>query len=106
MSSNRDKLRRQVFERDGGACQFCMRRRATDIHEIEQRSHHSTRLQSEVTFVLSNMISLCRECHERIGNTLFGEEALRVLLEMRFGYASNTKEIRHNDTESHGKNQE
>ena len=54
--------RRLVLERDGGVCQGCLKAKATDVH-------HSTYSNWGSEFMF-DLISLCRECHERLSKTL------------------------------------
>ena len=58
------KLRRQALERDHYLCQECLRRgRITKAREV----HHVRPLEEypELGLTLSNLESLCHDCHER-----------------------------------------
>lgn len=53
-----NKVRRQVLFRDGMGCKVCRATDTTlDVHHIVYLSHHGTNQQS-------NLITLCRRCHE------------------------------------------
>lgn len=57
-----------------------------DFHEVTQRSHTAKKMQIvQGIFDESNVVGLCRECHERYGNTKFGELLFKVLLFERYG---------------------
>jgi 5-methylcytosine-specific restriction endonuclease McrA len=49
----------QVLQRDGWRCQQCGSRTNLEVHHLQFRSHLGT--DSE-----ENLITLCRECHERL----------------------------------------
>ncbi len=51
------KLRRRVFERDGGECIIC-HAGATDVHHVIFRSAGGADS-------MENCVSLCRSCHSR-----------------------------------------
>lgn len=52
------RRRDKVMERDGGQCQGCLSRPASDVHHLTYRH-----LYAEFAFEL---VSLCRACHERV----------------------------------------
>lgn len=51
-------LRAQVLARDGGLCQGCLQRPATEVHHMKY-DHAFNELAFE-------LVSVCRDCHERI----------------------------------------
>lgn len=57
------RLRLLALQRDNGLCQECLRnnriKTATEVHHILPRSTHP-----ELAFELSNLESLCWDCHE------------------------------------------
>lgn len=63
-SSEWRRLRRQALERDHYLCQACLRKhkikRATEVHHIK-----SVRACPDLRLTLSNLESLCWDCHEQ-----------------------------------------
>mgnify|MGYP002392504925 CR=1 FL=1 len=50
--------RAKVLRRDGGICQACLERRATDVHHLNYR-----RFGREPAF---DLVAVCRQCHDEI----------------------------------------
>lgn len=81
-----ERVRREVFRREGGRCLLCGRP-ATEIHEIEHRSHHAFSKQLEArTFSLENCCALCRTHHQEIGQHKNSPWMFRYLLHARYNY--------------------
>jgi 5-methylcytosine-specific restriction endonuclease McrA len=53
-----EDVKREVWERSHGRCEFCGKP-AVDPHHIKYRSHGGFN-------IASNIIALCRACHENI----------------------------------------
>jgi 5-methylcytosine-specific restriction endonuclease McrA len=51
------RLRREILERDGWRCQKCGCSRNLDVHHIRRRSDLGDDAET-------NLITLCRECHQ------------------------------------------
>jgi 5-methylcytosine-specific restriction endonuclease McrA len=51
------KLRKEIPERDGWRCQECGRSKNLDIHHLIRRSGLGADAET-------NLVTLCRECHE------------------------------------------
>jgi len=51
------KLRREILERDGWQCQTCGRSTNLDVHHTKRRSALGDDRET-------NLITLCRECHQ------------------------------------------
>lgn len=60
-------LRRQVLERDDNHCFLCWADGKMDVHHIDRDKHHNE---------MSNLVTLCRTCHNRQKGTL--SEVLRL----------------------------
>lgn len=59
-----DRLRRQVYERDGYRCQRCLRRSGPDGgYEFAIHAHHVVPLSRGGPNSLGNLVSLCPPCH-------------------------------------------
>lgn len=58
---NWDDIRRQVYARDDHQCQECGQH-GTDT---ELHAHHQTPISQGGTHELSNLITLCRDCHNK-----------------------------------------
>lgn len=58
--SDWDKIRRQVYERDWYQCANC-RRRGVELH-----AHHIVPLSMGGTNNLTNLKTLCKDCHEKL----------------------------------------
>ena len=50
-------LRREIFERDGWRCQKCGCSKNLDVHHMRRRSALGDDLET-------NLITLCRKCHQ------------------------------------------
>ncbi len=50
--------RQQVLDRDGGICQGCRKREATEVHHLTYK-----RFGCEMLF---DLIAVCDDCHNRI----------------------------------------
>lgn len=66
------KVRKLVYERDGGLCVLCGAM-ATDTHHIIFRSHGGPD-------TLENLVCLCRECHN-LAHGVQAKEVRKVLIE-------------------------
>ena len=51
------RLRKEILERDNWRCQVCGRLKNLDVHHLRRRSALGEDLET-------NLITLCRECHE------------------------------------------
>lgn len=51
------RLHREILERDGWRCQICGCSQSLDVHHIRRRSALGDDAET-------NLITLCRECHE------------------------------------------
>ena len=86
IAEQKAKVYSQVWAREGDRCISCGKT-AVDVHEIEQKSHHPRSKQlEEGTFSLENCVAVCRECHELLGQTKFGELYFLVRLHVLYGY--------------------
>lgn len=59
--------RKKVYERDGYECQNCGRQGGSTGHS-ELHAHHIVPKEKGGTHKLSNLISVCEQCHESIHN--------------------------------------
>ena len=50
-------IRQQVFDRDGGICRLCLKRKAKSVHHI---TYHEDTLRGET---LDQLVSICGGCH-------------------------------------------
>ena len=77
----------RVYEREGGRCILSCGRIAVDVHEIKQKSHYprSKQVENDI-FSLGNCVAICRECHEWLGQSQFGELLFKVLLCVKYNY--------------------
>ena len=55
------KVKREVYERDGGRCIFCGRQGAPNAHYIP-RSHGGLGVEK-------NIVTACAECHDKMDNS-------------------------------------
>lgn len=55
------KVKRRVYDRDGGLCIFCHRAGLPEAH-IVPRSHGGLGIEQ-------NIVTVCRECHDRMDNS-------------------------------------
>ena len=78
----------QVVERDQGACQDCLRA-AHHIHHIIPRGWFGKNGKHRGE-VVSNLICLCRSCHER-AHTKVARRRHLTLLRERWGYVYDTQ---------------
>jgi 5-methylcytosine-specific restriction endonuclease McrA len=53
-----NERRREVWERGGGVCEYCLREGMTDTHHLAGRG-------GDDPHRLDNLIGLCAECHRR-----------------------------------------
>jgi hypothetical protein len=60
------EIKQQVFERDGNKCQACGAVLKPSLAEI----HHSLPISKGGTNELSNLITLCRNCHYSIADKI------------------------------------
>ena len=51
------RLRREILERDNWHCQVCGRLKNLDVHHLTRRSAFGYDIET-------NLITLCRECHQ------------------------------------------
>ncbi len=56
-----EKVKKAVYRRDNGCCIFCGRRGLPEAHYIA-RSHGGLGIEQ-------NIVTACRECHERMDNS-------------------------------------
>ena len=59
-------LRRVVLERDGWRCQQCGSFRNLDVHHVKRRSALGDDAET-------NLITLCRECHQTVHRSVFSD---------------------------------
>lgn len=63
--SKHQLIRKAAFQRDRGLCQLCLHEGryepATVAHHIKTVEEHP-----ELKYILDNITSLCRQCHEKI----------------------------------------
>ena len=64
------KVKKAVYERDGGACIFCGRPGNPEAHYIP-RSHGGLGIEE-------NIITACRECHDLLDNSAQRKGMLRI----------------------------
>lgn len=60
-----DSLRRQVYKRDGYTCANCGAKGGGD-ESTELHAHHIVPVSRGGTNVLTNLKTLCRDCHEKV----------------------------------------
>ena len=53
------RLRKEILERDNWRCQVCGRIKNLDVHHLRRRSALGEDLKT-------NLITLCRECHQML----------------------------------------
>jgi 5-methylcytosine-specific restriction endonuclease McrA len=53
------RLRREILERDGWHCQKCGSSKSLDVHHLRRRSALGDDAET-------NLITLCRECHQSL----------------------------------------
>lgn len=59
---NWDEIRRLVYNRDGYTCQNCGR------GDVELHCHHIVPKSRGGTHRLSNLVTLCKDCHDAVHN--------------------------------------
>ena len=67
------KIREKALRRDNNECQWCKKKgkvvKATVIHHIKEADEYP-----DLFFELPNLISVCRECHEKYHGRITDEE--------------------------------
>jgi hypothetical protein len=65
--SDWDSRRKSVYKRDGYECQNC-ERVARDSNNIQLEAHHIVPKSKGGTHKITNLVTLCKECHNSIHN--------------------------------------
>lgn len=86
MTSLKEKVYREVWERQDGLCLVCDRM-AHDVHEIRHKSDFPKHMQEGAgIFTLQNCVGLCREHHQDLGSGVIAKKILLYLLHVKYGY--------------------
>jgi len=68
-------------EGDVIVCQYCKQQKANSIHHIVYRSHFGKKRKDECNH-WSNLIALCRECHEAAHNEKISKDELLKIINL------------------------
>ncbi len=90
-------IRFAAFSRDLFTCQLCLiQKKQLECHHIKRKSEFPN-----LKYVLSNLISLCKECHESVTNReeLFCEQFQKIISQKKLQAVGNVKH--HKKTNAH-----
>ena len=76
-----------VLRRDNNCCIICQSKQFLDCHEILPRSRFG-KLNMQDCFVLKNMATLCRRCHDQ-SHSFQSRVQLLNILKNKFNYSYN-----------------
>lgn len=92
MTPAQERIKEAVFERDGFRCIWCGQP-ATDLDHVIPKSHTSGKHPAWWLWIVENLASLCRLCHEQ-AHTLEARRKLFAVMQERYHYPYNVDPFR------------
>lgn len=66
------------------SCEFCLKQQAVDCHHVIPRSKFGKKRKAEQDHI-SNLIALCRNCHNLAHDNKISKEELQLIVNKRIG---------------------